>query len=168
MRTLREFASLKQSGDGEPVDARYTRHKEEKRLTKKWFYGNAGQLKQFSAEQFPNVKLYDADAFFGRLLCFSRGQVVPVHRHEHQDECFDVVDGCGTLLVDGRELTGGPGTVLYIPAGIEHGLRADGTEQWVVRETVSERVYAGRAAKMVVRAALKRVPVIGKRWRGER
>ncbi len=137
-------------------------------MTKKWLHARTSQIKQFSAEQFPNVKLFDGEAFFGRLLCFSRGQVVPVHRHEHQDECFDVVDGCGTLLVDGRELAGEPGTILYVPAGVEHGLRADGTEQWLVRETVSERVYAGRAAKMVVRAALKRLPVVGKRWRGGR
>ncbi len=137
-------------------------------MAKKWFCASIGQIKQFSSDQLSNVKLYDGEAFFGRLLCFTRGQVVPVHRHEHQDECFDVVDGRGTLLVDGRELSGEPGTILYVPAGIEHGLRADGTEQWVVRETVSERVYAGKAAKMVLRATLKRLPVIGERWRGER
>lgn len=129
----------------------------------KWYHAQAGKIKKFSPEQFPNVTLFDGHAFFGRLLCFSRGQVVPVHRHEHQDECFDVVEGKGTLLVDGRELDGQPGTILYVPAGTEHGLRADGTEQWIVRETVSERVYAGRAAMMVVKAALRRLPVIGKR-----
>jgi hypothetical protein len=37
----------------------------------------------------------------------------------------------------------------------------------VLRETVHERVYAGRAVKMMVRAALKRLPVIGKKFRGE-
>ena len=133
----------------------------------KWYHANTRQLKQFSAAQFPNINLFDGQAFFGRLLCFSRGQVVPVHRHEHQDECFDVIEGRGTLLVDGRELVGEPGTILYVPAGVEHAERADGTEQWLVRETVSERVYAGRAAKMVIRAALKRLPVIGKRWRSD-
>lgn len=132
----------------------------------KWYYANAGKVKQFSPDQLPNVNLFDGQAFFGRLLCFSRGQVVPVHRHDHKDECFDVVEGHGTLLVDGRELAGDPGTILYIPAGIEHGLRADGSDRWLVRETVSERVYAGRAAKMVIRAALKRLPGIGKRFQG--
>ncbi len=131
----------------------------------KFFYANANKLKQTSPEHLANVNLWDGEAFFGRLLSFARGQVVPVHKHAHTDECWDVVEGCGTLLVDGRELTGEPGTVLYVPAGVEHGMRADGTEAWIVRETVSERVYAGRAAKMVLRAALKRVPVLGKRWR---
>jgi quercetin dioxygenase-like cupin family protein len=131
----------------------------------KWYHATAQKIKTFSPDQLPNVNLFDGQAFFGRLLCFSRGQVVPVHRHEHKDECFDVIEGSGTMLVDGREFVGEPGTILYIPAGVEHGLRADGTAQWLVRETVSERVYAGRAAKMVIRAALKRLPVIGNKIR---
>jgi quercetin dioxygenase-like cupin family protein len=131
-----------------------------------WFAGTANELKKFSSEQLANVNLFDGEAFFGRLLCFQRGQVVPYHRHEHTDECFDVVEGEGTFLVDGREMRGVPGMTLYVPANIEHGLRADGSEQWIVRETVHERVYAGRAAKMVARAALKRLPVIGERFKG--
>ena len=131
----------------------------------KWFAGTANEIKKFSSEQFVNVNLFDGEAFFGRLLCFARGQVVPYHRHEHKDECFDVVEGEGTFLIDGREMRGAPGMTLYVPANVEHGLRADGSEQWVVRETVHERVYAGRAAKMVARAALKRLPVIGERFK---
>lgn len=130
----------------------------------KWFFATANKIKKFSPEQLVNQNLWDGQAFFGRLLCFQRGQVVPVHKHDHKDECFDVLEGTGTLLIDGREFAAEPGATLYVPAGFEHGLRADGSEQWVVRETTSERIYAGRAAKMVVRAALKRLLIIGKRW----
>lgn len=130
----------------------------------KWYFANANQIKQFSPAKFPNITLFDGQAFFGRLLCLSKGQVVPVHKHDHKDECFDVIQGSGTLLADGREFVADSGAILYVPAGIEHGLRADGSEQWLIRETASERVYAGRAAKMVIRAALKRLPIIGKRW----
>ena len=132
----------------------------------KWFAGKTNEIKNFSSEQLVNVNLFDGEAFFGRLLCFSRGQVVPYHRHAHKDECFDVIEGEGTFLIDGREMRGGPGMILYVPANVEHGLRADGADQWVVRETAHERVYAGRAAKMVIRAALKRLPGIGARFRG--
>ncbi len=130
-----------------------------------WYFASVDKIKQFSPTQLSNVTLFDGQAFFGRLLCLSRGQVVPVHTHDHKDECFDIVEGSGTLLIDGREFTAEPGAILYVPAGVEHGLRADGSEQWLVRETASERVYAGRAAKMVVRAALKRLPIIGERWK---
>lgn len=126
---------------------------------------STAEAAQFSEAQFVNRNLFDGDAFFGRLLCFSRGQHVPVHAHEHKDECFDVLEGEGTLLIDGRAVRAGPGVFLYVPAGTTHGLRADGSARWVLRETVSERVYARRALRLIVRAALKRLPFIGRRWR---
>jgi quercetin dioxygenase-like cupin family protein len=132
----------------------------------KFFLTNTRAQQKFSAHELTNINLFDGEAFYGRLLCFARGNVVRYHRHDHIDECFDVLEGEGTILIDGREVRGTPGTVLYVPAGTEHGFRADGTEQWILRETVHERIYAGRAAKMVVRAALKRVPIFGKRWSG--
>lgn len=122
-----------------------------------WTSINAKEIAQFPNDQFANINLFDRDAFFGRLLCFSRGQQVPLHRHEHKDECFDVVEGRGTLLLDGKEIAGLPGTIVYVPAGVEHGLRADSTDHWIVRETVSERVYARRALSLLVRAIVKRI-----------
>jgi quercetin dioxygenase-like cupin family protein len=128
---------------------------------KRYYSAEIRQIKSFSSERLSNLNLFDGDSFFGRLVCFGRGQVVPYHRHEHQDEVFDFIEGEGTILIDGAEVKAKPGMILYVPAGIEHGFRADGTDEWVVRETVHERVYAGRAAKMVIRAALKRLPIIG-------
>jgi quercetin dioxygenase-like cupin family protein len=130
----------------------------------RFFTANYTELKKFSNEQMTNLNLFDGEAFYGRLLCFARGNVVPYHSHDHIDEVFDVLEGEGTILIDGREMRGVPGTTLYVPAGTEHGFRADGTDEWIVRETVHERIYAGRAAKMVVRAALRRVPIIGTRF----
>ena len=130
-----------------------------------YHFTTVAQARQFSARQFVNLNLFDGQAFFGRLLCFERGQQVPVHVHAHKDECFDVVEGEGTLLVDGRELRAGAGAFLYVAAGTPHGLRADGTEHWVLRETASERVYARRALALAGRALLKRLPIAGRRWR---
>jgi quercetin dioxygenase-like cupin family protein len=131
----------------------------------RFYTANANQIKKFSTQELTNLNLFDGEAFFGRLVCFSKGQVVRYHRHDHTDELFDVIEGEGTFLIDGGEMRGVPGTILYVPAGVEHGMRADGTDQWVVRETVHERVYAGRAVKMVARAALRRLPIIGARFR---
>ncbi|MGB8646128.1 MAG: cupin domain-containing protein [Anaerolineae bacterium] len=113
---------------------------------------------RFAAEQLVNLNLFDGEAFFGRLLCLQRGQAVPVHVHAHKDECFDVLQGEGTLLVDGQEVRAGPGTMLYVPVGVRHGLRADGTDCWVLRETVSERVYLRRAVRLLWQAFMKRMP----------
>ncbi len=122
-----------------------------------WVSFNAKEIAEFPKEQFANINLFDGDAFFGRLLCFSRGQQVSLHRHAHKDECFDVLEGRGTLLVNGKEVLGVPGTTVYVPAGVEHGLRADASELWLVRETASERVYARRALALLVQAARKRI-----------
>ena len=131
----------------------------------RFFSAQVKDIKKFNPDQLTNLNLFDGEAFFVRLLCFARGNVVPYHSHAHTDEMFDVLEGEGTILIDGREMRGVPGTMLYVPAGTEHGFRADGTEQWVLRETVHERVYAGRAAKMVLRAVLKRLPMMGERFR---
>lgn len=120
---------------------------------------------RFAEEQFVNEHLFDGDGFYGRLLCFQHGQHVPEHLHEHQDECFDVLEGEGTFLLDGQEVRAGPGTTLYVAARTRHGLRADGSARWVLRETVHHRVYARRALHLVGRTALKRLPVVGERWR---
>ena len=120
---------------------------------------------RFAGKQFVNQHLFDGDGFYGRLLCFQRGQHVPEHVHEHQDECFDVLEGEGTFVINGREVKAGPGTTLYIPAGTYHALRADGTDRWVIRETVHHRVYLRRALRLLGRAFLKRLPRVGAHWR---
>ncbi len=116
-----------------------------------------GLCEEKTEEDLVNLNLFDGDGFYGRLLCVRKGAQVPVHSHGHRDECFDVLEGEGTFLVDGREIRAGPGSFLYVPAGVRHGLRADGTERWVLRETVSDRVYARRALSLVWRAIVKRV-----------
>ena len=118
---------------------------------------NLSEQMQFNDDQLVNVHLWDGDAFFGRLVCMKRGQVVPLHIHEHKDECFDVIQGEGTFILEGKEFKAGPGMTIYVPAGTVHGLRADGTEVWVLRETVNERVYARRALRLLLRAIWKRV-----------
>lgn len=123
------------------------------------------ELTRYADEQFVNVSLFDGDGFYGRLLCFRRGQRVPEHVHEHVDECFDVLAGEGTFWVNGEAVRAGPGTHIYVPAGTRHALEANGTEEWLIRETVHERVYLRRALRLVGRAFLKRLPGIGRWWR---
>ncbi len=134
----------------------------------RWRQPQIVQLRErmhFEKEQFVNEHLFDGDGFFGRLLCFQKGQQVPEHVHEHVDECFDVLEGEGTFWVNGRPIVAGPGTHIYVPAGTRHALRADRSDRWVLRETVHERVYARRALKLLARALLKRLPGIGTRYR---
>ncbi len=123
------------------------------------------EVTRFAEDHFINAHLFDGDGFYGRLLCFRQGQHVPEHMHPHMDECFDVVEGEGSLWLNGQQVRAGPGTTFYIAAGTRHALVADGTEYWVLRETVHERVYARRALRLLARMILKRLPWIGRHWR---
>ncbi|MCZ7567995.1 MAG: cupin domain-containing protein [Ardenticatenaceae bacterium] len=115
------------------------------------------ELKQFGPHQLTNLEVFDADAFHGRLLCFEPGQRVPLHSHEHLIEVFDVVEGTGTFHLQGKEIAASPGTTIFVPPNTIHGLSA-GSERWVLRETVHERVYARRALKLLWLAVRKRLP----------
>jgi len=109
--------------------------------------------------------LFVSESFVGVLVYLEPGAVVPPHVHEHKDECFDVIEGQGVIVVDGHEVKGKPGTLVFVPAGTQHGLRNDSAARWLLRETVHERVYARTALYLVFRAFLKRLPVVGVRWR---
>jgi quercetin dioxygenase-like cupin family protein len=109
--------------------------------------------------------LFVSESFIGVLVEVAPGGVVPLHVHEHKDEAFDVIEGEGVILVAGQEIRGTPGVLVFVPAGTRHGLRNDSSVRWLLRETVHERVYARSALKLVGRAFLKRLPLIGQRWR---
>ncbi len=101
--------------------------------------------------------LFSRDAFHCVLVTVPPGAAVPLHRHAHAEEVFDVVEGAGEFWLDGAWQAAGPGTLVVIEAGTEHGLRNPGPATWVLRETVSERVYARRAIKAALRKRLRRI-----------
>ena len=59
------------------------------------------------------------------LMSAQAGVTVPEHRHEGSDEVVYVIAGRGATFVDGVGVPFGPGTVVAIPKGAEHGLRVD-------------------------------------------
>ena len=109
--------------------------------------------------------LFVSESFVGVLVLVEPHGSVPRHMHEHTDESFDVIEGEGVILVGGNEVRGRPGALVFVPAGTQHGLRNDSERRWLLRETVHERVYARTALSLVWRAVLKRLPVVGQRWR---
>jgi quercetin dioxygenase-like cupin family protein len=112
-----------------------------------------------------SVMLFVGESFIGVLVCVLPGQSVPLHRHEHKDESFDVIEGNGVILVGDKQVQARPGALVFVPAGTLHGLRNDTAQRWLLRETVHERVYARTALRLVALAILKRIPYVGKRWR---
>lgn len=50
----------------------------------------------------------------------------PYHLHETEDEAFYVLDGELTVICDGKKITAGPGSYLFLPRGVPHGFRSTG------------------------------------------
>jgi mannose-6-phosphate isomerase-like protein (cupin superfamily) len=51
----------------------------------------------------------------------------PYHVHHAEDEAFWVLEGTVTFVCGNQTVTGGPGTFVYGPRDVPHGLRAEGT-----------------------------------------
>lgn len=61
---------------------------------------------------------------------------IPLHRHEHEDEILFVHEGKGTGILGDERVPVEPGTTIYIPHGVWHGVdnTSDSPAQiiWVV------------------------------------
>ena len=56
------------------------------------------------------------------------GLATPMHRHEHEEEGFYVVDGAVTVFADDEEHELRAGGFAFVPRGSSHGFRLDSPE----------------------------------------
>jgi quercetin dioxygenase-like cupin family protein len=56
------------------------------------------------------------------------GHATPYHRHHDEDEAFYVLDGDYTFFLDGKKTVVGPGGYIFLPHGIPHGIRVNGSK----------------------------------------
>jgi quercetin dioxygenase-like cupin family protein len=103
-----------------------------------------------------NAPLFAEEDLSGCLLGFLPGQELPVHHHDHEYEVFDVLAGCGTMFLDGEAIELARGSVIFVPAGVRHGFKNTGTDRWLVRATIHQRVYARHAIKRAIDKRLGR------------
>ena len=127
-------------------------------MTQRWRVFQIASAARFDALPLTNVPLFAEEDFSGCLLGLLPGQVLPRHRHAHEHEAFDVLSGQGTVWLDGERVAAGPGTLIFVPAGVEHGFENDGDEPWLIRATIHQRTYLRRAFRRAVRKRLGRAP----------
>jgi quercetin dioxygenase-like cupin family protein len=71
------------------------------------------------------------------LNCFLAGQEHAPHRHQGQDKLYHVLAGRGRFRVGAETFDLGPGDLVLVPGGVEHGVANPGPERLVVLVALS-------------------------------
>ncbi len=80
---------------------------------------------EFSSIKQTRKKLIGSENLIAELVCYEPGQATVAHLHPRQDEIFYVIEGGGTIQVDEQEVRVSAGSMIFVPAGARHGIRAD-------------------------------------------
>ena len=81
-------------------------------------------VKEFSTEKRVRKKLLGSEKIVAEMVCYEPGQATPEHPHPKQDEIFYVVEGKGVMIVDGKEISLEPTSMVLVKAREKHGGKA--------------------------------------------
>lgn len=76
--------------------------------------------------------LVRSDRLMLGLNCLEPGQSQRVHTHEGQDKFYLVLEGDGEFTVGGERRREGAHSLVWAPAGVEHGVENTGRERLVI------------------------------------
>lgn len=119
---------------------------------------NVEEWKVFSGElykksQFQWKQLISEEISGVKDLTFGLGKVDPndvhgVHRHPHGDEIYYVLEGTARVTLGNENIDATPGTAIYIPKGMKHGITNDGDKSflllWMIRGQFQTEDYMGK------------------------
>ncbi len=104
-------------------------------------------LIEFSEEARIRKKLVQSKGAVCEFVCYLPGQHTVLHQHPMQDEIFYIVEGSGTIIFDDRDnIPVKQSSVVFVPAGVPHGIATNDTDRLVVMFTKGPGV-TGKAAK---------------------
>jgi quercetin dioxygenase-like cupin family protein len=86
----------------------------------------------FSAEKMGKSTIFQSARLLVGLNAFEPGQEHALHAHAEQDKVYQVIEGEGVFLLEGRELAMKPGDLLVAPEGVPHGVRNSGAARLIV------------------------------------
>jgi quercetin dioxygenase-like cupin family protein len=76
--------------------------------------------------------LYESARVLVGLNAFEPGQSHALHAHAGMDKVYQVLEGEGQFLLEGRELPMRAGDLLVAPNGVPHGVRNSGSARLLV------------------------------------
>ena len=86
----------------------------------------------YAANKMGKVTIFESPRLLVGLNAFEAGQEHPLHSHAGQDKVYQVLEGNGSFLLDGRELPMQAGDLLVAPEGVAHGVRNSGAGRLLV------------------------------------
>ena len=86
------------------------------------FFIATGARVGFASGKFAKVDLARGDHLLAGLNCFEPGQAQAVHAHAGADKFYLVLEGKARMRVGTEEAEVGPGTLVWAPAGVPHGV----------------------------------------------
>jgi quercetin dioxygenase-like cupin family protein len=95
------------------------------------FFKSVETGEHFAADRPTKSDLFAGRQLFVGLNCFEPGQSQPVHVHAGADKFYLVVSGRARMTVGVETLEAGPGTVVWAPAHVPHGV-AEAIERTVL------------------------------------
>ena len=95
------------------------------------FFREVPDAASFDADRGTKTDLFRGDRLFVGLNCFEPGQGQKVHAHAGADKFYLVVSGRARVTVGEETREAGPGTVVWAPADVPHGV-AEALERTVM------------------------------------
>jgi quercetin dioxygenase-like cupin family protein len=87
---------------------------------------------EWRADKMGKTTLFASSRLLVGLNAFEPGQSHALHAHQGMDKVYQVVEGSGLFLLEGRELPMTAGDLLIAPEGVPHGVRNTGTGRLLV------------------------------------
>lgn len=116
---------------------------------------NLKDLVEFQPGGKVRKRVFITDKIEMELVCYEPGTSTVEHHHVGQDEIFIIMEGTGTITVGGEPVRVGPGSLVFAPADIKHGIEpdADGRMVMVFVKAPGRASRPGRAARTLPHAA---------------
>jgi len=91
-----------------------------------------GDHAEWRRDKMGKATLFHSPRLLIGLNCFEAGQFHALHSHAGMDKVYQIVEGEGVILLDGRELPITAGELVVAPDGVPHGVRNTGTGRLLV------------------------------------
>ena len=86
----------------------------------------------YSSSKMGKSTLFESSRLLVGLNAFEPGQEHVLHAHAGQDKVYQVIEGEGLFLLEGRDLPMSAGDLLVAPEGVAHGVRNTGSGRLLV------------------------------------